>query len=201
MFEWMSWSETEFVNKSLVAKPNSTNKILVSNSKCLNESLALKINFQRKVVLLHQNVPTKTFFRIQNVCMKDLHWNQQNSYCETKLAQQKPCFEFKMFEWMSWSETKFLNKSLAAKPNSANKILVSNSKCLNESLALKLKLWRKVLLRNQTPPTKVLFWIENVWMKVLMWNQISQENYCCKIKLHEQNPCFEFLIFEWKSCI
>ena len=135
---------------------------------------------------------TKTFFRIQNVCMKDLHWNQQNSYCETKLAQQQPRFKFKIFEWMSWSETEFLNKSLAAKPNSANKILVSNSKCLNESLALKLKLWRKVLLRNQTPPTKVLFWIENVWMKVLMWNQISQENSCCKTKLHQQNPCFKF---------
>ena len=134
MFEWKSWSETKSLNKSLAATPNSTKKILVSNSKCLNESLALKINFQRKVVLLHQNVPTKTFFWIQNVCMKDLHWNRQNSYCETKLAQQKPCFEFKMFEWMSWSETKLLNKSLAAKPNSANKILVSNSKCLNETL-------------------------------------------------------------------
>ena len=127
-----------------------------------------------------------------NVCTKDLHWNQQNSYCETKLAQQKPCFEFKMFEWMSWSETKFLNKSLAAKPNSANKILVSNSKCLNESLAFKLTLWRKVLLRNQTPTTKFLFQIQNFWITVFMWNQNFQEKSCFGTKLCQEMPCFEF---------
>ena len=163
-------------HKRLALKPNFSVKILLrkcvnksraSNSKCLNEIVEAKPKFSTEL-LRRQTPPTKSLFRIQNVGMKDLHWNQisqQNSYCETKLCQQKPCFELKMFEWMSWSENKILNKSLASKPNSAHKIIVSNSKCLNESLALKLKLWRKS---------------------------------CWETKLHQQKFCSELKMFKWK---
>ena len=196
-FKMFLWKTCIWNHENLALKPNFTVKILLQkcankslalNSKCLNESVEAKPNFLTKVLLWHQTPPTESYFQIQNVCMKDLHWNQisqQNSYCETKLCQQKPCFELKMFEWMSWSETKFLNKSLAAKPNSANKII-------------KLKLWRKVLLRNQTPPTKVLFRIENVSIKVLIWN--NRQKACCENKLSQQKLCFKFNFFELKSC-
>ena len=134
MFEWMSWSETEFLNKSLAAKPNSTNKILVSNSKCLNESLALKINFQRKVVLLHQIVPTKTFFRIQMFVWK--------TCIETnKILTAKPNWPNKSLV----SNSNCLNECLEVKPNFSTKVLLLNQTPPTKSLFQIQNVWMKVL--------------------------------------------------------
>ena len=152
-------------------------------------SVALKLNFSIKCYCktkLCQHV--KTLFQIQNVSMKDLHLKPWKPCIETKfhsenltakMCQQKPCFEFKMFEWKCWSKTKFLNKSLAVTPNSTNRILLSNSKCLYERLALKPNFSTKFLLWNQNVPTNALFWIENVWINVMKWKQIFQQKSCC----------------------
>ena len=141
----VSMKDLHWNHERLALKPNFSVKILLrkcvnksraSNSKCLNEIVEAKPKFSTEL-LRRQTPPTKSLFRIQNVGMKDLHWNQisqQNSYCETKLCQQS---------------------------------LISNWKCLNECLEVKTNFSTKVLLLNQTPPTKSLFRIQNVWMKVL----------------------------------
>ena len=64
-----------FVEKSVAGKPNF-NKSFVLNSKCLNESLALKLNLWRRVLLVNQTAPTKTSFQIQNLWIKVLLCNQ-----------------------------------------------------------------------------------------------------------------------------
>ena len=138
MFEWMSWSETKFLNKSLAAKPNSANKILVSNSKCLNESLAFKLKLWRKVLLRNQTPPTKVLFRIQNVWMKVLIWNnRQKACCENKLFQQKLCFKFNIFGKKSWCETKF-----------SRKVLLQNQAVPRNALFWIQNVWMKVLQIN-----------------------------------------------------
>ena len=169
------------MKKSLAEKPNSTNKSFVSNWKCLNESVDVKPNLSRKFLLQNQTPPTKVLFRIQNVWMKVLIWNnRQKACCENKLFQQKLCFKFKIFELKSWCETKIFKKSLASKPNCAKKCLVSNSKCLNRSLELKINFQRKIVLWNQTVPTKVLFWIQNVFKKVETKLR-KEKSWCCLV--------------------
>ena len=68
--------------------------------------------------------------------------SEQNLICANKSLVSNSKFEYK-----SSCETKFLKNSLAAKPNCANKRLVSNSLCLSTSLLAK---------------PKVLFQIQNV---------------------------------------
>ena len=139
-------------------------------------SVARKLNFSIKVLLQNQTLPTKALFRIH----KHLHWNHE---CLYKRLALKP--------------TKFLLRNQTG----PTKALFRIQKCLNECLEVKPNFSTKVLLLNQTPPTKSLFRIQNVWMNVLKWNRICQQKSCCKTKLHQQNPCFEFKMFEWKSCI
>ena len=133
MFEWKSCIKTTVATKSLAEKPNSTNKSFVPNPKCLNESVDKKQS--TKGLLWKQTLPTKALFQIQIFWIKVLLWHpifQEKSCFKTKLCQEIPCFEFKMFEWKSWIKIKFPKKNLTAKPNRANKSLVLNSKCFQD---------------------------------------------------------------------
>ena len=48
-------------------------------------------------------------------------------YCENKPCQQKPCYEFKMCEWKSYIETKFLKNIMLSLENVKRKVLGTGS--------------------------------------------------------------------------
>ena len=111
-----------FVEKSVAGKPNF-NKSFVLNSKCLNESLALKLNFLKKSLIGKPNCANKNLF--------------SNSKSLNKSLALQPNFERSLaVVWFT------LNGSFSFKNRSTSyKKLLSKtlfSKCLNESLALGL---------------------------------------------------------------